>query len=35
MSRVNQMDGGPLVTIAPQQEVWQSHKDWALYFLHT
>ena len=29
------MVGGPLVTIAPQQTVWQSHIGWARNFLQT
>ena len=31
----NQTDGGPLVTMAPQQAVSLLHKGWALYSLHT
>ena len=31
----NQKVGGPLVTIVPQQALWQMHKVWARNFLHT
>ena len=34
-NRGSQTVGGPLVTIAPQQAVWQSHTGWAQRILHT